>query len=115
MPRLLKAASVFFAAFAVVFGCGLSIRISPSPELNGQVLYFDVGETKVLSDGEDYITLTYNGEGESPWTCQDNFGGELCLYFADRGGAQDPDNPGALLLMEDWREVDEPLEPHQDA
>lgn len=102
MPKILRAALLAFALIFVLSACG-----GPTP--NGVVLQFAEGESKTLTNGENFSILTYE-DGE--WSCADERGGKLCVqkidgevmfFFAtEKIGAEDLGVPGRLNLYGDW-------------
>lgn len=105
MPKFLKVAAILLAAL-VVLGCGLSISVVriEAAEPNGEVVSFEVGETKAFSDGNHFTYLTFNGDGT--WTCQDTANGQICANFSMMVGAGDEANPANVILLGEWHEVE---------
>lgn len=114
-PFFVLAAVVIFASL-VGMACKLpsitvevvevSIEVPPP---NGETVVFEVGEEKYFSDGEYYITLLYEGDGN--WTCSDWVQGEICNNFNYIVGAWDPNSLNAIHLLGEWHQVEEIPEP----
>ena len=106
MPKFLKVAGIILVALSVL-ACGFSVSVVTieAAQPNGEVVSFEVGETKAFSDGNYLVYLTYNGEVEM-WTCQDNAGGQICANFSLMVGAGDEANPASVILLGGWHEVE---------
>lgn len=105
MPKSLKVAGFLLAAI-IVLGCGISISVVEieAAQPNGEVVSFEVGQTKAFSDGTHTVLLTFNGDGT--WSCQDTANGQICANFSIMVGAGDETNPANVILLGEWHEVE---------
>ncbi len=109
-----------WAAFAAAVLLLLLTACGPKVAPNGDVVKFqnpssdlvDSGETKVLSDGTNEISLTHFRNGG--WGCQDGREGDLCIqnvagqimffFGTDKIGVEDINEGGVVILYGEWHE-----------
>jgi hypothetical protein len=117
MPKFLKVAGIILAIIALcclMVVAAAAYFISTQTEIyvisfepaqpNGEVVSFELGETKAFSDGTHTVLFTYNGDGT--WFCQDTANDQICDNFSLIVGIGDETNPAGIILLGEWHEVE---------